>query len=101
MIPDRSVNSQNNILDQQPPEGSDGRDYIELKELTRQVNHPMVSNSPTVSRNSHNRTHEDAFDGGLASSTHYRSLEWDPLESSFVDEANNTTPYSAQKRGYG
>lgn len=75
--------------------------YIELKEITRNINrdgdHPEAFGVPEAS--------EEDYSGQLASFTNYTSLEGDISgpndDANFVDEANNMIPYSQQVRGYG
>jgi len=76
----------------------EGPQYIEMRELTaRRLNQTdlSVDNIGTAAM-----TDYDGF-SGLGSFTDYRPLEADPQEDDFVDEANNTVPYTKQKRGYG
>lgn len=80
---------------------ADQANYIELKELTRRVNNTELSvdNIGTAAVTDYDNDFE-----GLGSLTDYTALSGDPShnqENVFIDEANNTVPYSQQKRGYG
>ena len=83
------------------PQTGDQPQYIELRELTRQVNttnaDSSVQNIGTAAM-----TEYTDFDG-LGSLTDYTTLpgQGEIENDDFVDEANNTVPYSKQKRGYG
>ena len=80
----------------------DQANYIELKELTRQVNNTELSvdNIGTAAVTEYDNDFE-----GLGSLTDYTALSGtfnsNQDNNAFVDEANNTVPYSRQKRGYG
>lgn len=81
--------------------GGDQANYIELKELTRQVNNTTeqlsVDNIGTAAVTDYDNDFE-----GLGSLTDYTALSGvENQDNAFVDEANNMVPYSQQKRGYG
>lgn len=69
---------------------------IELKEITSKVNKDINSNT------SHDNllTDNDGYDG-LGSLTNYSAMVDPLIEDGFIDEANNTVPYTKQRRGYG
>ena len=81
--------------------------YIELKELTHRINTDMDLSGDNIGLRSEVGAfgaHSRAFEGGsgLESTVNYTPMGDDvTMEDTFVDEANNTVPYSKQRRGYG
>ena len=76
--------------------------YSRLKELTRDVNRNSNSFGSNQRPNNQSFSGFDDPADGLNSMTNYTAMiDITGNEDSFVDEANNTLPYTKQKRGYG